>query len=488
MDTKKSYGAYLLTVAKKIMRARGFNPDLPPQTRQQLLELKMHQPQVVPDNDIRDLRDLLWSSIDNDTSRDIDQVEFAERLRDGDIKVSVAIADIDAFVRKNSPIDNYASEEATTVYAGIINFPMLPEELSYNETSLIENADKLSIVIEFTVKTDGTLISGNVYRAVIRNHAQLTYNSVGQWLKNETTNSIKISGSKDLQKQLKLQDEVAQLLNSRRHEHGALYLESIEIQPVLKDEKIIDIINQEKNRATDLIENFMIAANSVVADTLKKTSSLRRVVKTPKRWDRIVQLAADKKYSLPSEPSSKELNNFLIEYKARDPEHFSDLSLSIIKLMGPGEYILEKAGDKEVGHFGLAIQDYTHSTAPNRRFADIVTQRLIKSVLAGEVTPYTDEELIAIAGNCTLKEDAANKVERDMSKRIAAMVMSDRIGNTFDAVVTGVTDHGTFVRTLHPHVEGLLAQGQTGVDVGDTLQVKLIHTDTERGYIDFAKI
>jgi exoribonuclease-2 len=470
------------------MLARGFDPDFSQTTQEQLSELKMHPPRIAPDDNICDLRNLLWSSIDNDTSRDIDQVEFAERLPGGDVKVSVAIADIDAFVAKTSPIDNYASKETTTVYAGVTNFPMLPEDLSYNETSLIENADKLSVVIEFTIKTDGALISGNVYRAVVRNHAQLTYNSVGQWLANGTTNSIKISGSKDLRTQLKLQDEVAQLLNSRRHEQGALYLESVEIQPVFRDKKIVDIVNQEKNRATDLIENFMIAANGVVAHILKNTSSLRRVVKKPKRWARIVQLAATKGYSLPSEPSSKELNNFLVNYKIKDPEHFADLSLSIIKLMGPGEYTLERPGEKEFGHFGLAVQDYTHSTAPNRRFADIVTQRLIKSVLAGRSTPYTDEELMSIAQNCTLKEDAANKVERDMSKRIAAMVMSDRIGSTFSAVVTGVTTHGTFVRTLHPHVEGLLAQGQTGVDVGDTLQVKLIHTDIERGYIDFAKI
>jgi exoribonuclease R len=288
-----------------------------------------------------------------------------------------------------------------------------------------------------------------------------------------------VAASSDLQSQLKLQDEVAQALKNERFRHGALNIETIEVRPVMLDDKVVDVVKQEKNRATELIEDFMIAAN--------KVSSIRRVVKTPERWGRIVELAAKQGEQLPTDPDSKALNEFLIKRKAADPDHFADLSLAVIKLMGPGEYVLERPGDPEQGHFGLAVQDYTHSTAPNRRFADLVTQRLIKAVLAGQPAPYSDDELATIALNCTVKENAARKVERNMSKRIAAVDMSSRIGETFDAIVTGVTSHGTFVRLLKPAVEGLLAQGQQGADVGDKLRVKLIRTDIESGYIDFAR-
>jgi exoribonuclease-2 len=293
-----------------------------------------------------------------------------------------------------------------------------------------------------------------------------------------------------LEAQLKLQDEAAQRLRKQRYSRGALDIETTEVRPTMHDEQVTGLVKQEKNRATELIEDFMIAANGVVARMLqqKKVSSIRRVVKTPERWGRIVQLAAQQGGKLPSEPDSKALNEFLTQRKSADPDHFADLSLAVIKLMGPGEYVLERPGDPEQGHFGLAVLDYTHSTAPNRRFADLVTQRLIKATLSGKHIPYSDEELDAIARNCTLKEDAARKVERQMSKRIAAVVMSSRIGETFDAMVTGVTTKGTFVRIVQPHAEGLLAQGQQGVDVGDRLKVKLIRTDVERGFIDFARV
>ncbi len=478
----------LKVIARQIMLERGFIPDFPPQALEQLSDIKKHTQPLTFEKGVRDLRHLPWSSIDNDDSLDIDQIEVAEPLTNGMVKIMIAIADVDALVPKNSPIDIYASEETTTVYAGIRTFPMLPNELSNDKTSLAENMNRPSIVIEFTVKSDGSLSSSDIYRAIVRNHAQLTYNSVGKWLESSSLAPIKISESKELQEQLKLQDKIAQILKNKRHEHGGLYLESIQIHPIFSGTKIADIANQEKNRATDLIEDFMITANEVVGKKLEKLSILKRVVKTPKRWDRIVQLAANYKTKLPSEPSSKELNEFLISRKTIDPDHFADLSLAIIKLIGPGEYIMERGSDNKQGHFGLAVQDYTHSTAPNRRFADIVTQRIIKAMLNGDKNPYSDEELVTIANNCTLKENLANKVERDMSKRIAAMVMSHRIGEIFNAVVTGVTTHGTFVRILHPHVEGLLAQGETGLDVGDILKVKLIYTDVNRGYIDFANI
>jgi len=400
--------------------------------------------------------------------------------------VLVGIADVDAFVPKHSPIDEHAAKETTTVYTGIRNFPMLPEELSTGASSLLEDGDKLGIVIEFVAGVDGGVDSSSVYRAIVHNRAQLAYNAVGAWLEGRGSAPAKVSASNELQVQLKLQDEAAQALRQQRYRQGALNIETSEVHPVVLNQQVVDVVKQEKNRATELIEDFMIAANGVVARMLEKVSSLRRIVKTPERWDRIVQLAAAQGEQLPAQPDSKALNDFLLKRRAADPDHFADLSLAVIKLIGPGEYVLERPGDPEQGHFGLAVQDYTHSTAPNRRFADIVTQRLVKAVLSGAAAPYSDDELAAIASNCTVKEDAARKVEREMSKRLAAVAMSRRIGDTFDAIVTGVTPHGTFVRVVQPHVEGLLIQGQ-GVDVGDKLRVKLTRTDVQRGYIDFAK-
>jgi VacB/RNase II family 3'-5' exoribonuclease len=477
----------LQATAKQIMLTHGFEPDFPPQVPQQLANLKAHPPKVASGGDVRDLRSLLWSSIDNDTSRDLDQIEVAERLPNGDIRVLIGIADVDAFVTKHSPIDEHAAKETTSVYTGVRIFPMLPEELSTGATSLLEDADKLSVVIEYTVDAAGSAGSSNVYPAIVRNQAQLAYNAVGGWLEGTGPAPAKVAVSADLQAQLKLQDQAAQALKNQRYRNGALNIETSEVRPVLLNQQVVDIEKQQKNRATDLIEDFMIAANGVVARMLEKVSSLRRIVKTPERWDRIVQLAAAHGGNLPPEPDSKALNDFLLKRKAADPDHFADVSLTVIKLIGPGEYVLERPGDPEQGHFGLAVQDYTHSTAPNRRFADVVTQRLIKAMLASQPAPYSDDELAAIAKNCTVMEDAARKVEREMSKRLAAVAMSNRIGQTFDALVTGVTPKGTFVRVLQPHVEGLLAQGQQGVDVGDRLRVKLIRTDVQRGYIDFAR-
>jgi exoribonuclease-2 len=429
---------------------------------------------------------LLWSSIDNDTSRDLDQVEVAERLPDGGIKVLVGIADVDAFVPKHSPIDEHAAKETTTVYAGIRNFPMLPEKLSTSASSLLENGDRLAVVIEFVAAIDGSVNSSTVYRAIVRNRAQLAYSAVGAWLEAKGPPPAKVAASVELQAQLKLQNEAAQALRQQRYRQGALNIETSEVHPIVLNQQVVDLANQEKNLATELIEDFMIAANGVVARMLEKVSSLRRIVKTPERWERIVQLAAKQGGQLPAQPDSKALNDFLLQRRVADPDHFADLSLAVIKLIGPGEYVLERPGDPEQGHFGLAVQDYTHSTAPNRRFADIVTQRLIKVMFSDGAAPYSDDELSAIARNCAVKEDAARKVEREMSKRLAAVAMSRRIGDTFDAIVTGVTPRGTFVRVLQPHIEGLLVQGQ-GVDVGDRLRVRLTRTDVQRGYIDFVQ-
>jgi len=469
------------------MQAQGFQPDFPPETQKQLADIKAHPPQLTLSDKVRDLRNLLWSSIDNDTSKDLDQIEVAERLPNGDIKVMIGIADVDSFVGKDSPIDQHAERETTSVYTGVSIFPMLPNELSTGASSLLENGDRPAVVTEFVVNTGGSISSSNVYRALVRNKAQLTYHAVGAWLEGTAAAPPKVAASSDLHAQLKLQDDVAQALRKLRFEHGALNLDTNEALPVVLNDQVVDVLNQGKNRATELIEDFMIAANGVVARLLEKVSSLRRIVKTPDHWDGIVRLAAAQGEKLPAQPDSKALNNFLLKRKAADPDHFADLSLAVIKLIGPGEYVLERPGEPAQGHFGLAVQDYTHSTAPNRRFADVVTQRLIKSLLDGKPGPYSDNDLAAIASNCTEKGDAARKVEREMSKRLAAIAMSHRVGETFDAIITGVTPKGTFVRVMQPRIEGLLAQGAQGLHVGDKLRAKLVRTDVQHGFIDFAK-
>jgi VacB/RNase II family 3'-5' exoribonuclease len=388
-----------------------------------------------------------------------------------------------------SPIDTYAAGETTSVYTGIHTFPMLPEQLSTDLTSLNQAADRFAVVIEMVVASDGSISSGGVYRALVRNQAQLTYNGAGPWLEGNAAAPAKVAASPDLAAQLKLQDEAAQNLFAERQRMGALNIDRVEAEAVISDGHIEGINARQKNRATELIENFMVAANGVMARTLTDAhvSSLRRVVRTPERWQRIVDLAARYGDRLPPQPDSGALNLFLKKRKAVDAVHYADVSLAVVKLMGPGEYVLSRPGDQDQGHFALAAQDYTHSTAPNRRFADLVTQRLIKSFLAKRRTPYSDQQLDAIARNCTRKEDAARKVERVMNKRIAAVALQHRVGETFAAVVTGVTPKGVFARISNPPAEGLLVRGQQGVDVGDQLKVKLLSTDPQRGYLDFGR-
>lgn len=481
----------LEAAARQSMIDHGFQPDYPPEVKQEIAYLKAHPPQVPAG--ISDLRHLLWSSIDNDTSRDLDQIEYAEALANGQVRVLIGIADVDAYVQKGSAIDKYAAAETVTIYTGVKNFSMLPDELSTGLTSLLEGQDRLCMVTEFTLEagtctTESCIDSSKIYPALVNNKAQLAYNSVGAWLDGKADAREKVAASEELQVQLKLQNQVAQRLREERFKHGALNIETIETHAVLAG-KAIDLEAQRRNSATDLIEDFMIAANGVVARTLlaKKVSSIRRIVRTPKRWDRIVTLADSLGWKLPPTPDSKALNDFLSQRKKDDPDHFADLSLAIVKLLGPGEYVLERPGDPPEGHFGLAVEDYTHSTAPNRRYPDLVTQRLLKAMVNGKPTPYSDDELSAIATNCTEKAASERELEREMQKRIAAIAMRDRIGETFRAIVTGVTPHGTFVRTLAPHVEGMLVRGQQGLDVGDRLNVQLVHTNPERGFIDFAR-
>ena len=478
----------LLAAADQIMRENGFSVDTPPSVTQQLSDLNAHAAPILAGNDIRDLRECLWSSIDNDTSRDLDQLEVAEQAAGGSIKVLVAIADVDALVPKDSPIDNFAADQTTTVYTGVRNFPMLPDPLSAGATSLLQDADRLAMIVEFVVTAEGRLQSSRIYRALVKNHAQLAYDAAGPWLDGSAPPPPKVRTSPGLQAQLTLQNRAAVALRNERYRHGALNIQTIETRPIVRNQQVVSLETEGRNGATTLIEDFMIASNEIVARFLEdqRFSFLERIVRTPARWDRIVTLAEGLGARLPAMPDSKALNEFLVSRSIQDPDHFPDLSLAVIKLMGPGEYVLTRPGEDRSGHFGLAVDDYTHSTAPNRRFADLVTQRLLKSALAGRPSPYTDEDLSAIALNCTAKANLARKVEREMGKRIAAVAMQHRLGEQFDAVVTGVNPHGTFVRILTPHVEGLLVDGQ-GLDVGDKLPVILVRTDVDRGFIDFSR-
>jgi exoribonuclease-2 len=479
----------LVAAAHASMIEHGFNPDFPEGVAAELASVEAN-PAPNPDPEFKDLRSLLWSSIDNDTSKDLDQIEWVEQLPDGRIRVLVGVADVDSRVTKGTVIDTHARSETTSVYTGVKVFPMLPTQLSEGITSLNEEQDRAAVVIEFKVDAEGNASDGIAYRALVRNRAQLAYNGIGAWLEGKGAAPPKVAANSDLAAQLRLQDKAAQAMQGSRFQHGALDLETVETRPVSLNGNITDLARLEKNRATSLIEEFMVAANGVMARTFDdaKVPSIRRVVRTPKRWDRIVELADGMGTILPAEPDSKALNDFLLAQKQKDPDHFPDLSLAVIKLMGPGEYVLVKPSDPSVGHFGLAVRDYTHSTAPNRRFPDMVAQRILKAMLRRTAQPYSEEDLNAIAQRCTQMEDAARKVEREMSKRIAAVVLQARIGQNFRAVVTGVNQYGAFVRAFEPHVEGMLVRGGRGLDVGDRVTVKLIATDPQRGFIDFAAV
>jgi exoribonuclease-2 len=471
----------LAAAARLEMFHEGFHPDFPPGTEEQIAAIRKTP---VATEGLKDLRQLWWSSIDNDTSRDLDQIEYAERV-DGGVRVRVGIADVSARVEKDTPIDKHAADQTVTVYTAVKNFSMLPEELSTDLTSLEPDEDRAAVVIDFVVNASGEIGESSIYPALVRNHAQLTYNKVGAWLEGHGELDV----APELQAQLKLQDEAARLLRAERNRMGALHFERPEAMAVLDDGQLSGLEAMKRTRSNDLIEDFMVGANEVMAETLAKAgaSSIRRVVKIPERWPRIVELAAQHGATLPPEADSAALNAFLKKVRAEDPVHYEDLSLCVIKLMGPGIYMLVRPGDPVLGHFGLAAHDYTHSTAPNRRFPDLVTQRLIHAVLAKRNAPYADAELDAIAMNCTLKEKAARKVERTSEKRAAAVVLHNRVGEMFNGVVTGVTPKGVFVRIPNPPVEGRVMRGEEGLDVGDRVRVKLIGTNPRLGFIDFAR-
>jgi VacB/RNase II family 3'-5' exoribonuclease len=440
--------------------------------------------------DVRDLRGLLWSSIDNDTSRDLDQIEVAERV-EGGVRVRVGVADVSASVQKDTPLDQHAAEQTQTVYTAVRNFSMLPTELSTDLTSLNEEEDRMAVVVEFVVDGQGKVQDTAIYRAQVRNRAQLAYSHVGPWLEGKAGPDAKVAASVDLQGQLRLQDEAAVALRTQRVKMGALEFNRVEADPVVVDGKVQSIGTVFHNRASDLIEELMIATNETMARMLReaKRSSIRRVVRSPERWARIVELVGRHGTVLPAQPDSGALNAFLQAQRASDAVHYPDLSLAIIKLMGPGEYVLAKGDDdaEQPGHFGLAAQDYAHSTAPNRRFVDLVTQRVVKAMLAGEAAPYTDDELAAIATHCNERESAGRKVERTMLKRVAAVALAGSVGKSFHGVITGANDKGTYVRVFDPPVEGKVVRGEQGLDVGDMVDVTLLHTDPQHAFIDFAR-
>lgn len=469
--------------ARRVVATAGFEADLNPAATAQLAALTAAAP-MPPD--IKDLRALPWSSIDNTESRDLDQIEVAESLPNGNIRVIVGVADVDALVPKGTPLDQHAYANCTSVYTGIEVFPMLPEKLSTGFTSLNEDGDRVALAIETVVDAQGDVVSYDVYRAMVRNQAQLAYDDVGAYLDGEAP-PAKVANNRVILDQLKLQNEASKRLKAERLRNGALELETIEATPVAKDGRIVDLKVVHKNHARDLIEDFMIASNVAIAKFLEARgrSGIRRVVREPERWGRIVELASRYGATLPAEPDSLALAHFLAERRKADPDRFPDLSLSIVKLMGPGIYALDLPGKDPGGHFGLATHDYSHSTAPNRRYADLVTQRLVKAALANAPAPYTNDELTDIAARCTEHEDAENKVERNVRKIAAALLLQDRVGQSFDGIVTGANQKGTFVRTIHPPAEGMVVRNHEGFDVGDKVRVKLVGADPGKGYIDF---
>jgi exoribonuclease-2 len=470
------------------MLARGLLPDF---SAGALAELDgIHEPATRAEESTRDLRNLIWCSIDNDDSRDLDQLTVAEAMPDGATKILVAVADVDAVVKKQSALDDHARQNTTSVYTAAEVFPMLPEKLSTDLTSLNYESDRLAMVIEMVIASDGSLQGSDIYSAIVRNCAKLAYNSVADWLEGSGPMPQAIGKVDGLDENLRLQDRVAQKLKALRHLQGALDLATIEARAVFDGDQIKDLEAERKNRAKEIVEDFMIAANGVTARYLasKMYPSLRRVVRTPQRWDRIIALASDHGFTLPEKPDSKALEQFLIAAKAADLLRFPDLSLSVIKLLGAGEYVVELPGGGPAGHFGLAVRDYTHSTAPNRRYPDLITQRLLKVAIAGSSLPYENDELQALAKHCTEQEDGAKKVERQVGKSAAAMLLESRIGERFDGIVTGASDKGTWVRLLHPPIEGKLVSGFAGMDVGDWVSVQLVRTDVERGYIDFKRV
>jgi exoribonuclease-2 len=480
--------AALARIATEAMTERGLEPEFPSAVAQQLASIT--GPASDAEARIRDCTALPWCSIDNDDSLDLDQLTACELLGGGAVKVFVAVADVDALVKKGSAIDEHARVNTTSVYTSAKVFPMLPERLSTDLTSLNPGQDRLALVTEMVVGADASVTEATVYRAKVRNQAKLAYDAVAAWIDGAGALPEAARAVPGMDLQLRTQDAVAQRLRAKRHAEGSLELETFQPRAVFEGERVVDVRQQAQNRARQLIEELMIATNEHSARFLASGggASLRRVVRSPERWQRIAELATKLGESLPREPDSRALAAFLARRRKADPVRFPDLSLAVVKLMGSGEYVVEQAGSAPIGHFGLALRDYTHSTAPNRRFPDLITSRMLKGVLAGAQPPYGLAELEALARHCTEQEDAAKKVERRVRKSEAALLLESHVGQAFDAIVTGRSATDTWVRIFTPPVEGKLVGRVPRLDVGQRVRVKLVATDVERGFIDFVLI
>jgi exoribonuclease-2 len=487
MNKPRHVNPDLVTLAVQELRDAGFYVEFPASAVEEA-EADAARPGPAA-NSVRDLRELLWSSIDNEESKDLDQVEFAELLPNGDIRLLIGVADVDHFVPKGSAIDQFASHNTVSVYTPVAVFPMLPPLLSNDTTSLLEGADRLVVVTELVVGNDGGIRSRAFYRATLRNHAKLDYASVGAWLEGSANTPARVRAVQGLADQIRLQYEATLRLRRLRRANGALEFDSAESDAISSNGVVTEVVLRRHNRARDIIEGFMIAANTQMAAFLEERNipSLRRVVRTPERWPRIVELASTMGVQLPSTPDARALSSFLEARRRADPDRYPELSLTVMKLMGPGDYRVESPGVEQEGHFGLAVQDYTHSTAPNRRFPDLVTQRLVKATLENSEMPYSVHELEVIAEQCTRMEDLARKIERTTMKAAIATFLAKRIGEEFDGIITGAKKKGTFVRISNPPAEGMLVEGADGLDVGDHVRVRLVSTDPKRGYIDFAR-
>ncbi|NTV29812.1 MAG: RNB domain-containing ribonuclease [Candidatus Omnitrophica bacterium] len=474
-------------IARQAMSRYGFQYEFPAQVIREVNAIK--EELLLRDN-VRDLSSLLWSSIDNADSKDLDQLEYCERGHNQEILVKVAVADVDLFVPKGSKADAYAANNGNSVYTGIETFTMLPERLSTNITSLLPGHERVAVVVEFAVLKDGNIRQGAIYRAKVVNKAKLVYEEVGNWLEGRGTPPEAFSEVPGLEDQLRLQDQAAQRLKDFRMEMGALELESLETRAVTSEGVLVALVLPQESRAQYLIENFMIAANRTVMDRLGKAGVpvIQRVVRIPKNWPGIVEVAAEFQERLPAEPDSKALSRFLLKRKAADPVHFPDLSLTVVKLMGPGEYEMLEPGKTPVGHFGLAVADYTHATAPNRRYVDVIIQRLVKAVLAGKNSPYTRRELVEHAAWCTDRDKASKKVERFMRKVEAAVLMNGRVGEEFDAIITGASEKGVYARLIDPPVEGRVTRGFERLAVGQRVRVRLMDLDPSQGHIDLVRV
>jgi exoribonuclease-2 len=475
----------LVGLARIAMRERGLEPEFPPEVLAQVARLSG----PVENGSLSDLRHLAWCSIDNDDSRDLDQLSVAEGPSTG-TRVRVAIADVDAFVPHGSPVDQHAGINTTSVYTPMRVFPMLPERLSTDLTSLNPDADRVAVVLAFDVDREGAVSGGSVERAVVRNQARLSYDDVAAWLEARGPAPAPIASREGMADQVRLQDETAGWLRIRRQRHGALDIQSSEARAVVVDGHVVGLRKEEKNRAQALIADFMIAVNGVSARFLdeRKVPSIRRVVRTPRRWDRLQVIAQEAGERLPDQPEPGALSSFLAKRRAADPEGYGVLSLAVLKLLGRGEYVLTRPGDSDAGHFGLAVHEYAHSTAPNRRYPDLITQRLLKAAAIDAALPYTDDALDALARHCTRQEDAADKVERQMRKAATALVLSARVGEEFDGIVTGASSTATWVRTFDPPAEGRIVRGTAGLDVGERVRVQLTATDVARGFLDFVSV